>query len=86
MDILQGTWDSPNYPRISIQNLGGNMSTQVEYFHRFGVAPTEHPQGHRTYARSRSGGLTAAELARINSNDASYREQGTNTYRAYASR
>lgn len=62
------------------------MSTQVEYFHRFGVAPTEHPQGHRTYARSRSGGLTAAELARISSNDASYRETGTNTYRAYASR
>lgn len=62
------------------------MSTQIEYFHRFGVAPMEHPQGHRTYARSRSGGLTAAELARISSNDASYRESGTNTYRAYASR
>lgn len=62
------------------------MSAQVEYFHRFGVVPTEHPQGHNTYARSRSGGLTATELARVNAHNASYREQGTNTYRAYASR
>ena len=86
MDILQGTWDSSNYPRILNQNLGGNMSAQVEYFHRFGVVPTEHPQGHGTYARSRSGGLTAAELSRVNTQDTSYRESGTNTYRAYASR
>lgn len=62
------------------------MSTQVEYFHRFGVVPTEHPQGHGTFARSRSGGLTAAELARVNTHDNNYRELGTNTYRAYASR
>lgn len=62
------------------------MSSQVEYFHRFGVVPTEHPQGHGTYARSRSGGLTTAELSRVNSRDNNYRELGTNTYRAYASR
>lgn len=62
------------------------MSAQVEYFHRFGVVPTEHPQGHGTYARSRSGGLTAAELSRVNTQNVSYRESGTNTYRAYASR
>ena len=74
------------YPRILNQNLGGNMSTQIEYFHRFGVVPTEHPQGHGTYARSRSGGLTTEELSRINTQNASYRESGTNTYRSYSSR
>ena len=62
------------------------MSAQVEYFHRFGVVPTEHPQGHGTYARSRSGGLTAAELSRVQTHDNNYREAGTNTYRVYASR
>lgn len=87
MNILQGTWDSSNLSQDFVSQFqGGNMSTQVEYFHRFGVAPTEHPQGHNTYARSRSGGLTATELARVNAHNASYREQGTNTYRAYASR
>lgn len=62
------------------------MAAIIENFHRFGVVPTEHPQGHGTYARSRSGGLTAAELSRVNTQDTSYRESGTNTYRSYASR
>lgn len=91
--LLDVRWISYRVPGIAltipgffIQNLGGNMPIQIEYFHRFGVVPTEHPQGHGTYARSRSGGLTAAELSRVNTQNASYRESGTNTYRAYASR
>lgn len=91
--LLDVRWISYRVPGIAltipgffIQNLGGNMPTQIEYFHRFGVVPTEHPQGHGTYARSRSGGLTTAELSRVNTQNASYRESGTNTYLAYASR